>query len=106
MLGSPFELVVPSRSGVLLLARNMSISDRSIPGAFGIALWILMAAKMPENSCGSYLSLCQSFLPQSFWGPVPPYARLTFLLLDWDAVEKVGSPFLSPIAAILHERSV
>jgi hypothetical protein len=22
--------------------------------------------------------------------------RLTFLLLDWDAVEKVGSPFLSP----------
>ena len=49
MLGSPFELVVPSRSGVLLLARNVSISDWSIPGEFGIALWILMAAKIHEE---------------------------------------------------------
>jgi hypothetical protein len=49
MLGSPFELVVPSRSGVLLAARNVSISDRSIPGAFGIALWILRVAKMHEE---------------------------------------------------------
>ena len=49
MLGSPFELVVPSRSGVLLLARNVSISDWSIPGAFSIALWILRVAKIHEE---------------------------------------------------------
>jgi len=49
MLGSPFALVVPSRSGVLLLARNVSISVWFIPGAFGIALWILRVAKILEE---------------------------------------------------------
>src|SRR2546428_10429148 len=95
MLGSPFELVVPSRSGVLLLARNASISDRFIPGAFGIALWILRVAKIQEEKSLVRTCLFASvFRPRSFWSQVQ--AGLTFLLLDWDAVEKVGSPFLSP----------
>ncbi len=79
----------------MLLARNMSVSDRSIPGAFGIALWILRVVKIHEEMFQSLLT-CLSFavVEEQFHK-----VGLTFLLLDWDAVEKVGSPFLSHYSA-------
>ena len=54
-VGFAFRVSGSESSGVLLLARNMSIPDRSIPGAFGIALWILRVVKIHEEMFQSCL---------------------------------------------------
>src|SRR5690348_11290947 len=109
MFGSPFELVVARRSGVLLPDRNTSTSDLSIPGAIVIALRILMVAKMLEHSRVSYLSFASLSRGRPFRHHIATRCcrdELTFLLLDWNAVKRVGWPFLLRPISLVYERPV